>query len=338
MKENYAPWVVDINSFPKQGNLYDQLKFLINFAILAPSSHNSQPWKFKIENNSILVFPDITRRLPKSDSNNRQLYIGLGCAMANIKIAADFYGYTVGTQYLLRDDCAVKLVLTKTQPQNDKNHLIYAILTRTNNRNKYENRLPSSSILKEFRALSTANTFINIIEDNKTKDMIADVAIGGISEAMSNPAFRSELSYYLKSNLTRSKIGMPGFGMGFPTLISLIAPKLLKNFNMSKITRRKDELLLKKFTPLFIIISTQQDGKASWLDAGEVFENAALIAEKNGLKTGVWASPIQIGEHYMDLQNILKINFRPQMFFRLGYTNKVIPHSPRLSVEEVLVG
>jgi nitroreductase len=41
-------WNVSENQFPKEGIKAEQLKFLSNYAILAPSSHNTQPWLFKI--------------------------------------------------------------------------------------------------------------------------------------------------------------------------------------------------------------------------------------------------------------------------------------------------
>jgi len=47
MKANYAAWGIDVNSFPQDGGIEDQLRFLIGFAILAPSGHNSQPWGVK---------------------------------------------------------------------------------------------------------------------------------------------------------------------------------------------------------------------------------------------------------------------------------------------------
>jgi nitroreductase len=34
--------------FPRNGTEEEKMLFLLNFAILAPSSHNSQPWLFKI--------------------------------------------------------------------------------------------------------------------------------------------------------------------------------------------------------------------------------------------------------------------------------------------------
>lgn len=34
---------------------------IIKYAVKAPSGHNTQPWKFRIENNSILILPDFAR-------------------------------------------------------------------------------------------------------------------------------------------------------------------------------------------------------------------------------------------------------------------------------------
>lgn len=46
MKSNYEAWDVDVKEFPKHGSIEDQLIFLLHYAILDPSSHNSQPWQF----------------------------------------------------------------------------------------------------------------------------------------------------------------------------------------------------------------------------------------------------------------------------------------------------
>jgi len=55
VRENYAPWGIDVNAFPEKGKLDDQLKFLLGFAILAPSGHNSQPWRFRVEGKKIWI-------------------------------------------------------------------------------------------------------------------------------------------------------------------------------------------------------------------------------------------------------------------------------------------
>ena len=40
---------------------------LVRNATLAPSSHNSQCWRFHIEEKSILIAPDMSRRCPSVD-------------------------------------------------------------------------------------------------------------------------------------------------------------------------------------------------------------------------------------------------------------------------------
>jgi len=41
-----ASWQINEQDFPRGEDSTEKLKFLIRYAILAPSSHNTQPWKF----------------------------------------------------------------------------------------------------------------------------------------------------------------------------------------------------------------------------------------------------------------------------------------------------
>lgn len=64
-KPEFQAWNVSESQFPKDGPKTEQLKFLLNYAILAPSSHNTQPWLFKIvDDNIIELYADRTRGLP----------------------------------------------------------------------------------------------------------------------------------------------------------------------------------------------------------------------------------------------------------------------------------
>ena len=71
----------------------DNFYKIINYAIKAPSGHNTQPWFFAIYENSIIITPNFERSLPAVDPNNRELFISLGCAVENLCIAANHYGY-----------------------------------------------------------------------------------------------------------------------------------------------------------------------------------------------------------------------------------------------------
>jgi hypothetical protein len=66
---------------------------LVRYASLAASSHNTQPWKFKIDDGSISILPDFTRRCPIVDPDDHHLFVSLGCAAENLLVAAEAGGF-----------------------------------------------------------------------------------------------------------------------------------------------------------------------------------------------------------------------------------------------------
>jgi hypothetical protein len=59
---------------------------LVRCATLAPSSHNTQCWKFAIGANGRLItlLPDLARRCPAVDPDDHHLFVSLGCAAENL--------------------------------------------------------------------------------------------------------------------------------------------------------------------------------------------------------------------------------------------------------------
>ena len=70
---------------------------MIAHAVRAPSGHNTQPWLFTVGSDHITISPDPGRRLPVVDPDDRELFISLGCAAENLRIAANHYGYATTT-------------------------------------------------------------------------------------------------------------------------------------------------------------------------------------------------------------------------------------------------
>ncbi|PJZ46287.1 Acg family FMN-binding oxidoreductase [Leptospira brenneri] len=59
-------------------------------ALLAPNSHNSQPWKLKrVSDSEFLLFGDKEKQLPEIDSLNRQFFHTQGCFLELAHLAAD---------------------------------------------------------------------------------------------------------------------------------------------------------------------------------------------------------------------------------------------------------
>jgi hypothetical protein len=61
-----------------------QARAMIRLAVWAPSSHNTQPWVFRLVKSGIDVLADRTRALPVNDPSDRELTISCGCALMNL--------------------------------------------------------------------------------------------------------------------------------------------------------------------------------------------------------------------------------------------------------------
>jgi hypothetical protein len=64
------------------------LRDLVRQATLAASSHNTQPWKFRLGERSITILSDFSRRTPIVDPDDHHLFVSLGCATENLVHAA----------------------------------------------------------------------------------------------------------------------------------------------------------------------------------------------------------------------------------------------------------
>ena len=82
---NLAAWNIDPSRFPVTGFAIDKARFAVRYAILAPSSHNTQPWRFIINSDELLVCADRTRSLPNIDPFDRELIISCGAALFNLR-------------------------------------------------------------------------------------------------------------------------------------------------------------------------------------------------------------------------------------------------------------
>lgn len=78
---------------PKRGtSINETLHFAVRCAVMAPSSHNSQPWQFKILDDGLMLMLDRRRALPVVDPYDREMIISCGAALFNIRVALAYAG------------------------------------------------------------------------------------------------------------------------------------------------------------------------------------------------------------------------------------------------------
>lgn len=73
---------------------------LVRAAVLAANPHNSQPWMFRVDDDSIDLFADTRRNIGAIDPYLREMYLGVGCALENLLIAAAHDGYRAAVRLM----------------------------------------------------------------------------------------------------------------------------------------------------------------------------------------------------------------------------------------------
>ena len=78
----------------------ERLRFFLQWAVLAPSRHNTQPWVFEISGDELRVYADTARTLPIADPDGRQLLMGCGAALVNVRLAAAHFGHATSVEIM----------------------------------------------------------------------------------------------------------------------------------------------------------------------------------------------------------------------------------------------
>jgi Putative TM nitroreductase len=342
-------WNISESQFPKEGTKPQQLKFLLKYAILAPSGHNTQPWLFKIvDDNMIELYADRTRALAVVDPDDRELTISCGAALSHLQIAIRHFGYAYDVRLFpnsSNNDLLAQIIIhERNKPIKEENLLFEAITKRRTNRLNFEDRELQQSLLSRLQSIVTeqreeegriTRVWLHIAKHDE-KNSLADIVAEGDRIQMSDKRFRRELASWIHSNRSHSKDGMPGYAFGYSDVMSYMGPFVIRTFDIGKGQAAKDRQLAVG-SPVLAILGTESDKAMDWLEAGMALSRMLLLA----ISENVWCSfldqPLEVPELRRNVQEVLKEKKGfPQLLIRMGYGQNIKP-TPRREVDEVIL-
>lgn len=305
-----SAWIVDEADFYELERKDDQLEFLLRYAILAPSTRNTQPWTFRLGADGIEVYVDYTRRVPVGDPCDRELLMSIGAAITNLRVAAAHFGFETTVLYQARPEETLPVAVIAfretcaTEP--GLRSLFPAILRRRTNRSEFEARPiedAARTALCEF--VDDNAEFVRFIVPHD-RQRTADLVSAGDRALYSNEAFRKEFAHW-----------MPNATSGFD---------ILRRFHLRE--RVNDAAAL-------VVITCDED-KTSLIRAGETLERLLLLLTRCGLQYSFLNEPIEVEGLRNELWSMIRSQRPPQLLLRIGYGKPVPRPQPRRKVREVI--
>lgn len=309
----------------------DTIRLVVQQAVLAPSSHNTQPWRFRWTNSAVDVLADRTRALPVNDPFDRELVISCGAALMALRIAVSAMGLGARVQ-LLPDgpegDCLARVEITSNQPDPHLAALSPFIEQRRTYRKAFSTREVAPDLVADVTS-AAMNEGSNLLTLNAAQRQAAGALVAeGDRAQWDDPRWRRELAMWMHPR-------RDGDGLSVPALAAPMARAVVRTFDMGNGVAAKDEQLLLG-SPWLTVLATAGDDAHAWLHAGQALQRALLVGCRHGLQASYLNQPVEIDSLRERLRSVLDTQAHPQLLIRWGYPAEALPAAPRRPVDAVI--
>ena len=306
-------WEICEQDFPGTAPIETQLRFLLGYAILAPSTRNTQPWRFAVEGSTVHLFADFGRGQRISDPDGRQLYISLGCTLENLLVAAEYFGFRHEVRYFPESgnaELAASIVFAPGVTWSPARcGITLDAIVRSHNDNGIYRPLPvPEEVRRRLRACREESELrLDLTDDRFFRRWVDGLTREADRLEFANPAFRKELGYW---------IGQGVFGM--PRVVSRLGGLALLG-----------------------LVSATSDTHLAHVRTGQLFERLWLAGTAVGVSVHPMSQIMRLPKLRAALAELVPDRgWKPQHLFRVRYSSKErepYHHTPRRPLGDVLL-
>lgn len=216
---SHDAWRVQEADYPASGSTEERLRFLLRYAVLAPSSHNSQPWRFHITDGRIDLYADPRRRLPIADPEDRELTISCGAALCHLRLAMRYFGQAA-TVEPAPDPENPDLLASVTPagphaPDDTDRALFRAITRRFTHRGAFQDTSVPPALRHMMQALvEREGAGLECLSRPESKAQVAQMVAEADRHQGGDPPFRRELAEWMRTGWSRRKDGLHARALG----------------------------------------------------------------------------------------------------------------------------
>lgn len=314
---------------------------ILEAAVLAPSGHNTQPWKFTVEGHYVRLSADLQRRLPVVDADNHALFISLGAALENLVLAAGAAGFGANVMYDLQHPTQPGALVHLYEAAEQKpDPLAASIAGRHVNRSAYTNEtLPFELLQRLQQSVRPHEADLYIVTDAVTREKLGRLTAVACRKQFRNAAFRQELGQWVrfsKKEAAQTGDGIATASLGAPAVGATIARFCFRHLthSVSEAIKAAEQA---EAGPVLAVLSTPNNSPEGWMKLGRSFERLSLCATRYGLAHAHLNMACEEPAVRKRLKETLQLNGEPLLLLRIGFPTEILPPAQRRPLAAMLM-
>jgi nitroreductase len=313
------------------------LEHAAELAVLAPSVHNTQPWRLELQPDRLLVRADRSRQVTAMDPTGRELVLSVGAALFNARVALAADGCAADVDRVPDGRHADLLAVVRpvdAEPDHALAALGPAVPRRRTNRRAFAPEEVPDQVLSALGAAAAAEgaVFVPVITEVHRR-LLARLTQQADRIQNADPAYRAELRRWTSRR--------PEDGDGVP-------PSVVPRVD----GRQHDDLPIRDFDTsgagalpaetasgidqTLALLATRTDDELAWLRCGEAMQRVLLELTTLGWSAGPITQAIEVPLTRIQLRSALSWDAHPQLLLRIGRAGST-PATPRRPQEQVVV-
>jgi nitroreductase len=301
----------------------------------APSLHNTQPWLFRLREDGIDVYVDRRRQLRSTDPQGREMYVSVGAALFNLRVALGAQGWTAQTQLCPDptepDLAAAVRVSGSVRITPPARALAGAIIKRHTNRRPFLNDAIPEPVHQDLAQAASMEGGRLLIADGALRDGVLSLTRTADNRLSRDAGHRMEIAKWTVPGGSHRRDGVPRAAFG-PRPRNGALP--LRDLALPH--GAPTSIVEFEADPTIALLFTRGDSEADWLRAGSALERVWLTATVRELA----ATPLSQLTEVPALRQLLDMSADGevvQTVLRLGYPSRPCIATPRRRLSEVLI-
>lgn len=331
---------------------------ILEYGRWAPSPHNIQSWRFRIEDaTTVTLLYDPDRLLPDTDPSGRFCMVGFGILLELLSIAASPHGLKVVASYEFEDTFLdpkkvglqplARLRLVKREEAEQESFDRQLILERRTSRLPYDDRPVADSVLAELSEVAASyGHLLEFSSDPEDVAWIVRLNAETMFFDMSEPLSRNEVGSWIRYSRAEAKRkgdGLAAYAMNFPGWLMGLFVKHNWLFRIPGVYQftRAVYIASMRGTRTVAWVSGPFSVHEDWENTGRMMARLWLTMTRHGVYLHPFGSVITNGKaHKLMVDHFSDSGYKRQhdlwMLVRLGHSD-LPPKAWRMTLDQLLV-